>query len=444
MQAVEKHTQEILDAHKYLWEHPQTGYNERLAEAYLAERFEKAGYVLRMAGNIPGFTAVLDTGRPGPRVLVLGELDSLVCFEHPECDKETGAVHACGHSAQSAALLGIALALKEPGIMDKLSGSICLCAVPAEELIELEAREALKEQGIISYFGGKVEFLHRGYFDGCDMAILIHTAGEGVKYGVNAGSNGCVLKQMEYTGKSSHAGGAPHQGINALYAATAGFNAVNALRETFVDDDHIRFHPILTSGGTVVNAIPARATAESYVRGATLEAIRDNNTKINRALAASAAAFGAQLRIRDLPGYTPLNNDFSMAQVAAEAGQFVFDDDTLGINDEWSTGCTDMGDLSAVMPTVQPYIGGASGIGHGKDYAISDPVTACMRSAQVQLVMLSILLRDGAARAVDVLAKARPYFPSVKAYFEAIDSFRMDREVVSYEENGDVVLSLHK
>ena len=82
-----------------------------------------------MAEDITGFYTVIDTGKPEPEVLVLGELDSLICANHPDADPETGAVHCCGHSAQCAALLGLAAALKEPGILDGLSGRIRLCAV---------------------------------------------------------------------------------------------------------------------------------------------------------------------------------------------------------------------------------------------------------------------------------------------------------------------------
>ena len=80
------------------------------------ERFEALGYELVLAGDIPGFYTVLDTGRPGPEILVMAELDSLVNSAHPECDPETGAVHSCGHNAQCAAFLGVAAALKEDGI----------------------------------------------------------------------------------------------------------------------------------------------------------------------------------------------------------------------------------------------------------------------------------------------------------------------------------------
>lgn len=444
LSAVEKHADDILEAEDYLWHHPQTGYNEWLANDYLAARFERAGYQLQRAGNIPGFTALLDTGRPGPRVLVLGELDSLVCFDHPDADPDTGAVHACGHCAQSAALLGIALALKEPGVLDALSGSICLCAVPAEELIELEQRDELRRRGIIRYSGGKVEFLHRGYFDGCDMAIMVHTTTSDKAFEIHSGSNGCVIKQIEYTGRASHAGGSPHTGVNALYAAQVGITAINALRETFRDDDHIRFHPIITSGGTVVNAIPAHVTLESYVRGATLEAIARENARINRALAASAAAIGAQLHICDRPGYAPLINDATLRDIAIKAACSIAGESAVNADTNWGTGCTDMGDLSAVMPAVHPYAGGASGTGHGADYAISDPYAACVRSAQLQLSMLAMLLSDDAAQAKRVLANSKPRFANVQEYFKVMDDFELDRELVRYDADGNVLLQLAK
>lgn len=118
---IEKHRQEMQDVLDFMWENPETGYREWKANAYLKEAYEKLGYRLVMAGDIPGFYTDLDTGRPGPKILILGELDSLICLEHPDADPETGAVHACGHCAQSAALLGLAAALKEPGALDGLS-----------------------------------------------------------------------------------------------------------------------------------------------------------------------------------------------------------------------------------------------------------------------------------------------------------------------------------
>ena len=146
--AVEKHRQRVLDALDYIWRNPETGYKEWKTHDYMVRQFEALGYELTCAGDIPGFYTVLDTGRPGPELLILGEMDSLIVPGHPDADPETGAVHACGHAAQCAALVGIAAALKEPGALDDLSGRIRLCAVPAEEMIEIGYRMGLQEQGV--------------------------------------------------------------------------------------------------------------------------------------------------------------------------------------------------------------------------------------------------------------------------------------------------------
>ena len=156
--AVDKYRDLILTAERQIWSTPETGFKEYKTSAYMAEQFEKLGYKLTYAEGITGFYTVVDTGREGPEVLILGELDSVICPTHPDADKSTGAVHACGHHAQCAGLLGIAAALTEKELLDTLSGRIRLCAVPAEELLEIEYRTELKNKGIIKYFGGKSEF----------------------------------------------------------------------------------------------------------------------------------------------------------------------------------------------------------------------------------------------------------------------------------------------
>lgn len=441
---VEKHRDLILEAEREIWSHPETGYKEWKTSAYLEKQFEALGYTLTRAGNIPGFVTDIDTGRPGPKVVVFGELDSLICTDHPEADPETGAVHACGHNAQCAALLGLAAALKEEGALDGLSGSIRLCAVPAEELIEQEFREELVKKGIIKYYGGKVEFLFRGLLDGCDMGFMVHTSAILGKehFMLRAGSNGCLTKNITFHGVSAHAGSSPDKGINALYAASLAMNAANALRETFRDDDHIRFHPIVTYGGTATNAIPDTVRMESYVRGASLEAIQRENRKINRALAASAAAMGANVTLTDRAGYMPYWQDENMLDAAREAALEIVGGDKNLIRDThgFGTGCSDIGDICAVMPACHPYAAGATGKGHGADFRVVDPERACVGSAKLQLLMLSILLQNGAERAKKVLANKKTVFASKEEYFKTIDAINSEKKAVVYHEDGRITL----
>lgn len=437
--AVEKHTKLILDTERFVWEHPETGYKEFETSAYMEKVFKDLGYDLNMADGITGFYTVLDTGKPGPEVLILGELDSIICPDHKDANPETGAVHSCGHNAQCAALVGVAAALKEPGITDKLCGKIRLCAVPAEELLEIEYRKKLMSEGKIKYFGGKSEFLSRGYFDGVDLAFMVHTSSD---YAVLKGMIGCVAKQIIYKGTAAHAGSSPWEGKNALYAATCGINAVNAIRETFKEGDITRVHPIITNGGSMVNAVPEKAVLESYVRGSSFDAICSVNKKVNRALIGAALSIGANVDIIDSPGYSPLLNDGNMIDVVLEAAKKFIPEYRFDTSDGFSSGSTDMGDLSCIMPVVHPYAGGATGRAHGSDYEIKDPVAACVGSAKLQMGMLYLLLSDSAKRAKKIIEEFKPRFSSKEEYLSFVDSLNVSGDRIDYGDGESVTVKI--
>jgi len=435
--AVDKYRELILEAERYIWKNPETGYKEFKTSKYLEENFIKLGYDIVKAEGITGFYTCVDTGRPGPEVLILGELDSIICPAHPESDPQTGAVHSCGHNAQCATLLGIAAALKEDGIIDKFSGKIRLCAVPAEELLEIEYRSKLKKEGKIKYYGGKSEFLSRGYFDGVDIAFMVHTSGG---YAVSRGSVGCIAKNIIYKGKAAHAGGSPWAGKNALYAATCGINAVNALRETFKEPDLIRVHPIVTHGGDMVNAIPEEVTLESYIRGKTFEAMDSANKRVNQALIGAAYSLNTNIEIIDMPGYSPLVNDSNMIEVAKDAYELLYPGEKFNIDYAFSTGSTDMGDLSSIMPVVHPYCGGSDGKSHGNDYQIVNPEIACVDCAKWQVIMLKLILENGAERGKRIISEHKPLFPSAKAFLDYQDSINTSGDRIVYHDDGTAIL----
>lgn len=438
--AVEAHREKILAAHDYIWAHPETGYREVKTSAYLEEQFRALGYELQKPEDITGFCTVIDTGREGPEVLVLGELDSIICPAHPNADPVTGAAHSCGHHAQCASLLGVAAALTDPAVLAPLCGRIRLCAVPAEELLEIEFRRGLKAEGKIRYLGGKSEFLSRGLFDGVDMAFMVHT---GSSFASNLGSVGCIAKNVTYKGRAAHAGGAPWNGHNALYAANCGLNAINAMRETFRDSDQIRVHPIITHGGDMVNAIPETVRMESYVRGLSYDAIVESNRKVNGALVGAALSIGTNVEIVDIPGYAPLVNDPGMLALAKDAADAIIPEENFAETGMYSSGSTDMGDLSCIMPVVHPYAGGSVGTSHGNDYAVGDPERACVKNAKWQVMMLHLLLGNGAARAKEILDAFEPMFPSAADFLAFQDSLNSAGDRIVYGEDGKASVSLY-
>ena len=447
VQIVEKYRELIFAAERYIWNHPETGFKEYQTSAYMAEQFEKLGYQLTYAEGITGFYTEVNTGKAGPTVLVLAELDAVVCPSHPAANPQTGAVHACGHNAQCAAILGLAAALKEQDVLQGLCGKIRLCCVPAEECLEFDYRKELQRKGKIGYLGGKTEFLSRGYFDGVDMAFMVHTGASKERGGsVNVGGDtGFIAKTITYKGVTGHASCGAWLAKNALYAAMSGLNAVNALRETFKENDKVRWHPIIVNGGDVVNNIPDKVVVESQLRGANYEVLQYENRKINRALAGAALSFGAQIEIDDDFGYAPLQNSADLAMLAKEA----FDSinpvrpcSVYGQGGQIGGGSTDLGDLSALMPVIHPYIGGAAGKGHGEDWEIFDPEHACVTSAKWQLAIIRKLLEDNATRAREILANYHAPFATKEEFFACRNMMRRNGECIQYdgENRAEIIL----
>jgi amidohydrolase len=408
--AIDARAAAIIDLGERIRRHPELGFKEVRTAALVEETLRELGLQPKTGLAFTGVRADLVGGRgPGPTFALLGELDGLVVAGHPEADPATGAVHACGHNAQVAGLLGCAMGLVATGAMAHLAGRVVLFAVPAEEGGDLGWRLRQRAEGRLEFLGGKCELIRLGYFDDVDLAMMIHTTPrpEDGRACLPLSNNGRVGKTARFVGRAAHAGSAPHRGINALYAAQIALAAVNAQRETFRDEDTIRVHPILTHGGDQVNVIPGEARLETYVRGRTLDGIREANQKVDRALRAGALALGARVEIETLPGYLPLRNDATMARAFKDnAAALVGAAEYREVGHR--TGSTDMGDLSQVMPVLHPYMGGARGGGHAADYEIVDKPLAYVAPAKMLVSMAVDMLWADAAGAREVLAVSAP------------------------------------
>ncbi len=408
--AIDTRANDIIGLGETIRRQPELGFKEFKTAKVVEDTLAKLGLAPKGGLAITGVRADLRGGAgDGPTFAMLGELDALVVAGHPEADATTGAAHACGHNAQIAGLLGAAMGLVDTKAAQHLAGGLVFFAVPAEEYGDVEWRVSQARAGKLEFLGGKPELLRLGHFDDVDLAMMIHgtSRAEDGKAGVPVSNNGCIVKTVRYIGKASHAGGAPHMGINALYAANIALMAINAIRETFRDEDTIRVHPIITHGGSQVNVIPGDVRIETYVRGRTVEAIMAANARVDRALRAGALAMGAKVEIETLPGYMPMQCDPTMAGWFKDTmAPLVGAENFRQISHR--TGSTDMGDLSQVMPILHPYIGGARGSGHGADYEIVDKPLMYVTPAKALASMAIDLLYDGAAGAKQVLKSAKP------------------------------------
>ena len=406
MNAIDAKSAELIGVAQHILNNPEPGFREEKTSRFVADKMREMGIPFQDGIALTGIKAILDTGRPGPTVAVIGELDSLKVLGHPHADPETAAAHACGHHCQIAMMLGAATGLQASGVLGHLSGRIALIAVPAEEYIEVEFRDELRRQGKIEFLGGKPEFIRLGALDDVDMAMLTHTsanADEG-KIAFGGTNNGIVAKRIQFLGKASHAGGAPHAGVNALNAAMIALSAIHAQRETYRDDDTIRIHPIITQGGVAVSSVPADVRMETYVRGKSVDAFLSASEKVDRALRAGAMAVGGSVNITTLPGYLPIQSDENMlALYEKNAAQLVGRENIVHLGHR--TGSTDMGDVSQLMPVIHPYVVAAEGNGHGDDYLVTDYELGVVTGAKAMVMTVIDLLSDDARLARQVKAE---------------------------------------
>ena len=428
-EAIDSRADEIIGIGERILKNPEMGFKEVKTAALVHETFQRLGLESRTGLAMTGVRAdVRGRAGEGPTFALLGELDGLRVTGHPQADPATGAAHACGHNAQVAGMLGAAMGLVDAKAFDHLAGRVALFAVPAEEGGDIEWRQAQIRTGKLEFPCGKQELMKLGCFDDVDLAMMIHTnwRAEDGKAGVPASNNGRVGKTARFVGRASHAGGAPHMGVNALYAAQIALAGINAIRETFRDEDSIRVHPILTHGGSQVNVIPAEARIEMYVRGKNADGVMDASGKVDRALRAGALALGAQVEIETLPGPMPLLCDRTMASLFERAAKGLVGQEHYR-DIPHRSGSTDMGDVSQVIPVLHPYMGGAQGPGHAATFAIVDKQLGYVLPAKALAAMVVDLLADGAAGAREVVAKAKP--PMTRAGYLAFQRSMARREV---------------
>jgi amidohydrolase len=409
--AIDARRETIVNIGQQIFAAPELGFKEQKTARLVADHLAQLGLRCETELGMTGLKAIVETGAAGPTVAVLGELDSLLVWEHAVHDATTGAAHACGHNTQIAAMLGAAFGLVESGVLPSLAGRIAFMAVPAEEFVEIEERLRFKSEGRLEFLAGKQEMLRVGAFDEVDMAMMVHATSnpEEGRLGIGGTTNGMVAKFIRYVGRAAHAGGAPHKGVNAMYAAHVALAGINALRETFEDRDHIRVHPIITRGGDVVSAIPADVRMETFVRGASTESIEVAHARVDRALQAGALALGARLELTTVPGYLPMQQDARLMNIFRQNAEALVGAEHVGAVGHRSGG-TDMGDLGHVMPVLHPFAAGVSGTSHGADFAVDDYDAAAVIPAKAMALTVVDLLSNGATRAREVQQEFHPRF----------------------------------
>jgi amidohydrolase len=318
---VEQARDELVALSHRIHAHPELGFEEERACAWLCELLEGAGLeVERGVGELP--TAFAARAGSGP-------LHVVVCAEY---DALPAVGHACGHNLIAAMAAGAGLALAR--VADDAGLRVTVLGTPAEE-----------------GGGGKVLLLERGAFDGAHAAMMVHPSPyEQAEMPIIAVSH----LEIAYTGKEAHASAYPFLGVNAADAMVVAQTAIGLLRQHLRAGD--RVHGIVTKGGDAANIIPAHTEGKWMVRAATLEQLKEAQAKVTRCFQAGALATGATLELTsDERPYSEMRHDHDLSalyQRNAEALGRSFPD-----RSDRGAGSTDMGNISLALPSIHPTIG---------------------------------------------------------------------------------------
>lgn len=418
-QAISENADKIKEIGETVLNMPELGYREEKTSAYIRSVFDELGIVYSYPHALTGIKATVKGKESRYRICIIGEMDGVKCAGHPN-EGDLSAAHACGHNAQIAAMLGTAIALKHSGVMSELWGDVTFMAVPAEEFIELDYRSQLKTDGKIRYFGGKQQLIFEGAFDDIDIVMMIHAQGQepDSKLYVRGHNLGFHAKTITYHGKAVH-GSEPFDGVNALNAAALSILGIHSNRETFREEEKIRIHPIITKGGDVVNSVPDEVCVDTYVRGASLDAIRKGSKAVERSVSGACRMIGAKYSIETIPGYLPLSESIELSEVFEEISRVVLGEENL-VYGSAITGSSDIGDVSHILPTIQPSIGGFSGALHSKQFQVSNPETAYLKATEIMAKTVIELLCNQAQKAKNVVDSFHPQM-SKEEYIEYLN-----------------------
>jgi amidohydrolase len=276
---------------------PELGLKEEKTSAFLAEQLRRAGYAVETGVGGTGVIGVLRGEQPGPVLALRADMDAL---KHMIDGKEC-ALHSCGHDAHSAIVLCAAEQVAKGGLA---AGTLKILFQPAEEIL-LGAR-ALVDAGAIA---------------DVDAVVGIHLRPEQeAKKGqatpaLYHGSSARIEATIE--GVAAH-GARPHLGVNAIDAAAAVVNAINAIRMNPVVPYSIKVTK-LQAGGGATNVIPDKAEMAMDVRAQQNGTMQDLLRKAEAAIGNAAASVGAKAVTRIKPGAPAAEYSEEMVGLAREA-----------------------------------------------------------------------------------------------------------------------------
>ena len=381
----EKYNDYIIEKRRYLHTCPELPLHEEETTKSIVKELAAMGLEAETFDGIFGCTATLKGALPGGTVLLRADIDALPVTEKtglPFASQKEGVMHACGHDAHIAMLLGAARILCD--IKDEIKGSVKFFFQPAEELAQ-----------------GAKKAVELGVMDGVDAAYGTHVWGQvdagkiSIEHGERMAS--CDMFTLTVHGEASH-GSAPHLGCDAIVAASAVIMALQAIISRKNNPLNASVLTIGTfDGGQRFNIIADKVVMDGTVRTFNPKFRMDIEHIIRQTAEDICRGYGctAELEYKYLTGAV-INSDAKVVDTARRAAEKLYGEDFLGTMEKL-TGSEDFAYLMEKAPSVYTFLGGRSAdvpgsekSNHHECYTIDEKIlkTGAATAAQFAVDML--------------------------------------------------------
>lgn len=302
---------ETIQWRTYFHENPELSSEEFETAAFLKKEAKKYGLEIEDVPNSTGFTALLDTNKPGKTLGIRTDMDALPVEEHAEnlvgkrkyISKKNGLMHACGHDGHMAILLTTMNILNE--MRDQLSGKVYFIFEEGEEIgAGIEAMVAhLKDKSLDAVYGNHLAaFLDSG------------------KVAVDAGPKMSGANLLEFTvhGKSGHAS-RPDLAVNPVFAAAQVLTALTNAWANQVDvTKTVTLSLTQIHGGSAHNVIPNEVSIGGSLRFYDVEEGKRATEILTKVASLTAEAHNCKVTFADNDQVTanPVMNDEFLAKIA--------------------------------------------------------------------------------------------------------------------------------
>jgi len=322
LQAARGLQDETIELRRSIHAEPEIGLQLPQTQAKIVEALTGLGLDIKLGESTTSVVADLDTGRPGPTVLLRGDMDALPLTEDFVSDfqsRREGAMHACGHDAHVAMLASAARLLSEH--RDQLVGRVRFMFQPGEE----------------GYHGAKY-MIEEGVLDGVDRAFAIHVVTT-MPNGMIMTKGGPLLASADefhitVNGSGGHAS-APHNCIDPIPPAAAMVGGLNSIVSRDLDPTQSAVLTIAhITAGTTTNIIPASAFLEGTIRTFDEDVRSKIHAAVERVATGTAASHGCTCSCEVVPGYPVTVNDDDQAQLTGEVAAALLGADGFRISEQ--------------------------------------------------------------------------------------------------------------